>query len=92
MTKYIIGTISELDTPLNPAAKGLRSVSAYFTGVTDEDLKREREEVIFASEPDIRRLSGLLAAVLSQKNFCVIGNEEKIMEQKGLFFETEQLL
>lgn len=92
MTKYIIGTISELDTPLNPAAKGLRSVSAYFTGVTDEDLKREREEVIFASEPDIRRLSGLLAAVLSQKNFCVIGNEEKITEQKGLFFETEQLL
>ncbi len=91
MTKYIIGTVSELDTPLNPAAKGMRSVSAYLTGVTYEDIQRERDEVIGASEEDIRKTADLISFVLSQDNFCVIGNEEKITAQKELFSQIRQL-
>ena len=91
MTKYIIGTVSELDTPLNPYAKGMRSVSAYFCGITDADLQKERDEVITASEKDIQKLADLVEAVLSQKHLCVIGNEEKITEQKSMFEETRQL-
>ena len=34
MTKYIIGTFSALDTPMNPEAKGSRSLSAYLDGFT----------------------------------------------------------
>lgn len=91
MTKYIIGTISDLDTPLNPAAKGMRSVAAYFTGITDEDLQRERNEVIQASPEEIRGLAETVKKVLSQDNFCVIGNEEKIMQQADLFESVAQL-
>lgn len=91
MTKYIIGTVSELDTPLNPAAKGMRSLSAYLTGVTYEDIQRERDEVIGASEEDIRKTADLISFVLSQDNFCVIGNEEKITAQKELFSQIRQL-
>lgn len=91
MTKYIIGTVSELDTPMNPAAKGLRSLNAYLTDVTFEDIQRERDEVIGATEADIRGLADLVASVLSQKNFCVIGNEEKIKEQQALFTEIKEL-
>ncbi len=91
MTKYIIGTVSELDTPLTPAAKGMRSVSAYLTGVTYEDIQREREEVIGASKEDVRKTADLISAILSEENFCVIGNEEKIMEQKELFLQTDLL-
>lgn len=91
MTKYIIGTISELDTPLNPAAKGMRSVAAYFTGITDEDIQRERNEVIQASPEEIRGLAETVKKVLSQDNFCVIGNEEKIMRQADLFESVAQL-
>ena len=91
MTKYIIGTVSELDTPLNPAAKGMRSIAAYFTGITNEDIQRERDEVLRATEEDIRKLADLTEAVLSQNNFCVIGNEDKIRQQQALFDTTEQL-
>ena len=91
MTKYIIGTISDLDTPMNPAAKGMRSTAAYLCGITYEDIQRERDEVITASEEDIRKLADLVASVLAQQNFCVIGNEEKITEQKNLFYNIEQL-
>ena len=38
MTKYIIGTFSALDTPMNPEAKGSRSLSAYLEGITYEQI------------------------------------------------------
>lgn len=91
MTKYIIGTISELDTPMNPAARGMRSTAAYLSGITFEDIQRERNEVIQAQQADINGLAELVEAVLSQQNLCVIGNEEKIKEQQAMFKETRQL-
>lgn len=92
MTKYIIGTVRELDLPMNPAAKGMRSMSAYLSKVGAEEIQKERDEVLNASEKEVRQLAGLVEAVLSQENLCVIGNEETITEQKELFWNTEQLL
>ncbi len=91
MTKYIIGTISDLDTPLNPSAKGQRSLSAYLTGVTYADVQRERDEVINAEPENIRALADLIAAVLSDNNFCVIGNEDAVKGEKELFDTIEKL-
>ncbi|MBO5302523.1 MAG: insulinase family protein [Lachnospiraceae bacterium] len=91
MTKYIIGTISELDTPMNPSAKGMRSTTAYLSGITYADIQKERDEVIGATEEDIRKLADLIEAVMKQQNFCVIGNEEKIKEQKEMFTEIKDL-
>lgn len=45
MTKYIIGTFSAIDTPLNPEAKGERSMTAYLEGITFEQIQRERDEI-----------------------------------------------
>lgn len=91
MTKYIIGTISSMDTPLNPNAKGSRSMSAWMTGLTEEDVQKERDEVLSCTEKDIRALAPYLKEMLSQNHLCVIGNEEKLEEQKGLFDKLESL-
>ena len=91
MTKYVIGTISEMDTPLNPCAKGDRSMTAYLQGLTLEDIQKERNQVLEATTDDIRGLKDLIVAVLSDQNLCVIGNEEKIQEQKALFMEVKNL-
>lgn len=40
MTKYIIGTFSALDTPMNPEAKGSRSLSAYLEVLLMSRFKR----------------------------------------------------
>lgn len=92
MTKYIIGTISDMDVPLNPSAKGERSMAAYLQGITFEDIQRERDEVLSATKEDIRGLKDLIAAVLSDNNICVIGNEEKLTEQKEMFMEVKNLV
>lgn len=91
MTKYIIGTISDMDTPLNPYAKGNRSLTAYLTNLTFEDVQRERDQVLNARDEDIRALKAHVQAVLKPDNLCVIGGEEKIEEQKQLFKEVKNL-
>ncbi|EOS24056.1 hypothetical protein C806_02496 [Lachnospiraceae bacterium 3-1] len=92
MTKYIIGTFSGVDAPLTPAGKTGRSATAWLTGITEEMLQKEREEILNATPQDIRNLSGIVKAVLADDVLCVIGNEEKLKEEKELFMELKNLL
>lgn len=92
MTKYIIGTFSALDTPMNPEAKGSRSLSAYLEGITYEQIQKERNEILNAQPEDIRRLADLVEAVLKKDSICVIGNENMIKESAGLFVNVEKLI
>jgi hypothetical protein len=91
MTKYIIGTFGSLDTPLNPEAKGARSMAAYLEDLTYDDVQRERDEILGATSSDIRGFAELVAAVLKQENLCVVGNENAIRENAELFGSIEKL-
>lgn len=91
MTKFIIGTISDLDTPLTPMAKGARSMSAYLSNLTIEQIQKERNQVLNATVEDIRALGEIVDAVLLEDAICVIGNEEQIEKEKDLFMTLENL-
>lgn len=91
MTQYIIGTISDMDTPMNPAAKGLYSLSAYMTGVTMEMLQKERDQVLSANPEDIRALAGHIEAFMEEDLMCVVGNAQKIQEERDKFLEIKNL-
>ena len=91
MTKYIIGTLGGLDTPLNPEAKGYRSMSAYIKNLKIEEIQKERDEILQASQEDIRALADMIEAVLSDDNFCVIGNENNIRKEEALFMNIKSL-
>ena len=91
MTKFIIGTISGMDTPMNPSAKGARSLSAYLSGVTELDLQKERDQVLSAGVKEIQALADIVQAVLDADLICVIGNENKIEEDKELFKTIKSL-
>lgn len=91
MTKYIIGAVSEIDTPLNPAAKGARSLTAFLTHTTEESVQRERNQVLDAQPEDIRLLAPALEAILEQGNICVVGNAEKCREDASALKELKNL-
>ncbi len=90
ITKYIIGAIGTLDTPLSPSAKGDKSFMAYLQNTTYEDLKKERHEILNVTLDDIKALKPLIEKVLSDDALCAIGNENKI-ESSTLFKETKNL-
>lgn len=91
MTKYIIGTISHMDVPLMPKAKGSRSMAAYFTGVSEEDVQRERDQVLAATSEDIRAAAKMAEAVLGADKICVLGNEDKVSENSELFRKIDTI-
>lgn len=91
MTKYIIGTVSDLDVPLTPSAKGARSLGAYMSQITDEMVQRDRDQVLSADVSDIRKLAEYARAVLESGCICVVGNDARIEEDKELFEETVSL-
>ena len=91
MNKFIIGTMSSLDRPMNPAAKGARSMNLYMNRVSEEMLRSERGQILDAQQEDIRALADVVKAMLDQKLLCVIGSEEKIEEQRGMFLEVRTL-
>ena len=91
MTKYIIGTISEMDTPLTPISRGRRSLICYLGHITDEELQKERDAVLSGTAEDIRALAPLVQAVLEEQDLCVIGNEETLRAEKEMFMELKNL-
>lgn len=92
MNKFIIGTISEMDTPKNPSACGESGLSNYLCGITEEMLQRERNEVLNTTVEDIRRLAAPIRTVLSQQFICAVGNDEAIERDKTIFKEVKSLL
>ena len=91
MTKYIIGTISDMDVPMNPSTKGDRSMAAYLQNISYEEIQKERDQVIGATQEDIRGLRDMIASVLAENNLCVVGNEETLQACEGMFGEVKHL-
>ena len=91
MTKYVIGAIGEMDAPMTPATKGSFSKAAYLSGVTQEDLQREREELLATTPEKIRSLAGYVDAFMEDECFVVAGNSGKIKENEKMFGRIENL-
>ncbi|MBR6451922.1 MAG: insulinase family protein, partial [Lachnospiraceae bacterium] len=92
LTKSIIGTIADLDAPLTPQVKGVRSMSAYLCGMTDADAQKERDEVLSVNAEKIHELADYLDAMIRDDHICVVGNEEAVEEEKELFDTVENLI
>ena len=92
MTKYIIGTISGKDVPRTPQMKGSVSKTAYFCGVTEEMLQKERDQILNASAEDIHALAEIIEAVLAADQICVVGSESKVAEASDVLMEVKPLI
>lgn len=85
MTKYVIGTVSGLDTPLTPSMKSDLVLSAYFSEVTAEDIQRERIQVLEVTAEQIRETASWIDQGIEENMYCIFGNEDKIKTEKGRF-------
>lgn len=92
MTKYIIGTISGIDSPLTNAMVTDRAVENYYSNLTPQMVQKERDEVIATTAEDIRNTAALLEAVMKQNHYCAVGNEGKIRDNKDLFAKVENVI
>ena len=92
MTKYIIGTISGKDIPRTPKMQGSISKTAYFCGVNEEMVQKERNQILNAQAEDIHALAPIIEAILSDDALCVVGSETAIEKEQEIFGETKPLI
>jgi hypothetical protein len=85
MTRYIIGTIADMDAPLTPSQKADKAFTLFLSKRTPEDLQQERDEVLSTTSDDIRGFEQLVADVIKQGTLCVYGNAERLRSDQELF-------
>jgi len=92
MTKYIIGTMSILDAPMTPRIKGRVSYTRYISGISYEDMQKERDEILSSDALGIRKLSEYIKTILSDECICVVGGADKIEQCSDMFIDIEDLI
>lgn len=92
MNGYIISTIGKTETSDDPIALGMLSDAYYIRGITQEDLQKEREEVLSTSVEDIRAYSKMISDIMSQNYINVIGSDAAINNNKELFESIHPML
>ncbi|MDF2502702.1 insulinase family protein [Clostridium sp.] len=85
MTKYILGTISTLDTPLTNSMICDRQVALYISNINDSFLQEEREEILKTKAEDIKKFAPLIDKCMKEDYICVLGGKDKINENSDLF-------
>ena len=84
MTKGVIGAFSKFDRPMSSVQKAARSFAAYISGVTYEDVVRERSEMLGITLEQFRETAAVFDEIYSQGYRCTVGSS-KIREVPELF-------
>ena len=88
MTRFIIGTIANIDGPTTASQRGSRAVSNYFEKTTQKEAQEERDAILSTTVEDIKSFKKLVQDVLNENAICVYGNDQKIQENEKLFDTT----
>ena len=91
LQKYIIGTISSLDSPMSSRQRIGEALKNHILGFSFEDIQKERDEILSASAEDICNTAEIFKA-LECRSFCSVAPESAIDEAKELFEHKEALI
>lgn len=88
LTKYIIGTIKDLDQPLSVEDEGNAAFNKYISHDTYENQQYIREQILNTKSEDINRFKDLFKCVFDKNIYNVFGNSEAIKHSKLDFDKT----
>lgn len=89
LTKYVIGTISGLDTPLPVSYKTVRvAMQELGEGITTAQRQQTRDEVLDIKLSDLIALAEPIAQVLADNYVCVVGGKQPIEAAGKIFAKT----
>lgn len=85
LNKYVIGTISGMDTPLTNSMRVDKVAAQYLKHVPQELRQRIRNEILNVSNEDLQKLGQVVEDMLSDGLICVVGGKQPIEANKELF-------
>lgn len=81
MTRYIIGTIGDIDGPTTVQQKGNSAFRYYITKRTQNEVQKDRDAILSTKASDIKGFSKMVSDILNQNNICIYGNTDKIQQE-----------
>ncbi len=90
--KYVIGTIGTLDKPLSSYQRAKIALVRYLNHVTNEEVQKNRDEVILAKLEDIKNYQEMARKISEQNMLCVVGNESSIKAEAKIFGKLVNLV
>lgn len=92
LTQFIIGTIARFEPALTPHNKGKIQANRYITNTSIEDIQRIKDEILSTSMEKVKSFAPLLKDAMEEEYLCVLGNENKLKENKDLFGKLVKLM
>jgi len=91
MLQFVMGAINGLDAPMTVSQKLTLGTAAYFAGMNEQDVQRQRDEILAASAEQIRKLAPALRDAIAKAPICTFGSETAIQENKAMFNNVVKL-
>ncbi|WP_405379116.1 insulinase family protein [Phascolarctobacterium sp.] len=85
LDKYVIGTISGMDTPLTNTMRMDQAAIQYIKQVPEELRQRTRDQVLDVTNADLQALGQVVEDMLSDGLICVVGGKQAIEANKDKF-------
>ena len=85
LDKYVIGTISGMDTPLTNTMRLDQAAIQYLKALPDSTRQRIRDEVLHVTNADLQALGKVVEDMLSDGLLCVVGGKQPIEDNREKF-------
>ena len=84
LDKYIISTVSDSEPLLSPRSLGFGADNNVLSGITDDDVRRIRKEMLAADKEDIMSFCGVVDRLIEEGAICVVAYRDALGECGGL--------
>ena len=91
LNEFIVGTVSEMDTPRKPCAEAKDLDRMYFCGITDEMLAADRKALCAVDADTLKAQAADLPARMEKGVRVAFGSKEAVEAAKDLFDRVETL-
>ena len=91
LNEFIVGTVSEMDTPRKPCAEAKDLDRMYFCGITDEMLAADRKALCAVDAAMLKAQAADLTAKMEKGVRVAFGNKDAIEAAKERFDRVETL-
>ena len=91
LTEFIVGAVSEMDSPKKPNAEAKELDSRYFCGITDAMLAADRKAMCGVTAETIRAQAADLADRMANATRVAFGSKDAVEAGKQLFDRIETL-
>ena len=76
--KFVISTVAETEPLLSPRDEGVRADSQWFSGSTEEQLRKERAEILATDGDKLLNWCAALEHMAQNGSICVVAHGEAL--------------